>query len=106
MSLHTQRVFASKIETNSIDFKMKQFTFQLLYMLILIWQLNGQTTRKPIHLNPAIINGRAASASEAHFIVQVRQVTQQGIFESGSFCGGSLIAAQTVVTAAHCVTKS
>ncbi|KFB35915.1 AGAP006087-PA-like protein [Anopheles sinensis] len=55
-----------------------------------------------------IIGGRNARTGDAPFLVSLRNMAHERRygFGSGLFCGGSLISAQLVLTAAHCLTTS
>jgi len=48
-----------------------------------------------------IINGQNAKAGQVPYIVSIQYSNSSGTFKH--FCGGTIVNAQTVVTAAHCV---
>ena len=62
------------------------------------------SVEKPAHAAPAqsarIINGTAAADGSWPFIVSLRRSSN-----NGHFCGGSVIAPNLILTAAHCVTQ-
>ncbi len=70
-------------------------TAKSLFVSLAISTLVGAAPTPPQVDGTDIVGGTAASAGEFPFIVSLQQ--------SGShFCGGSLINANTVVSAAHC----
>lgn len=56
-------------------------------------------------LEPRIINGTEARVEDTKHLVSIRLKKYDRNFGSGHICGGSLIAPNKVLTAAHCLYK-
>ncbi|XP_043229688.1 uncharacterized protein LOC122385456 [Amphibalanus amphitrite] len=70
------------------------------------WRPLGCGTRSPIRLDRRVVSGEAARLGEFPWMVALRLVSSSGKTHKNKYlCGGSLIAPNVVLTAAHCVYK-
>lgn len=67
--------------------------------------LTGASEQPDETLQPRIINGTEARVEDTKHLVSIRLKKYDRNFGSGHICGGSLIAPNKVLTAAHCLYK-
>lgn len=53
----------------------------------------------------AVVGGRPVDAAEHPWVVALSSRDRFGKTRSGQFCGGALVGARTVITAAHCLSR-
>ncbi|WP_197349796.1 S1 family peptidase [Streptomyces bathyalis] len=53
----------------------------------------------------AVVGGRPVDAAEHPWVVALSSRDRFGNTRSGQFCGGALVGARTVITAAHCLSR-
>ncbi|SCK50055.1 trypsin-like serine protease [Streptomyces sp. WMMB 322] len=53
----------------------------------------------------AVVGGRPVEAAEHPWVVALSSRDRFGNSRSGQFCGGALVGARTVITAAHCLSR-
>ncbi|KAH8419795.1 hypothetical protein KR009_002686, partial [Drosophila setifemur] len=75
----------------------------LLWLLWLPWLLTCRA--EELEQKPRIINGSVAISGETRHLVSIRLRKHDNNFGSGHICGGALISANKVLTAAHCLYK-